>query len=117
MRNIAENLSTLSGKDATIRIMTYLGVFLSGVFTLAADTSQQVNNLPFFVHSIRFYISLETIIYIANVSDIIVRQFSSARLVLRITDHVPALYALWKFIEIHFKKADNTNEGSKQKVI
>lgn len=99
---IAKNLETHLGKDAVLRMVLNVGIILSGIFAMASDLDLKAQNLPYLAFLARGYFDLETMIYIANVSEVIARHFIMARLVVRFTDDIPTFYIFWKYVRNHF---------------
>jgi hypothetical protein len=99
---IAKNLQTHLGKDAVLRMVINVGILLTGIFSMAADENLKAQSLPYLAFLARGYFSLELMIYIANISQLLARNFIKARLIVRFTDDFPAIYNFWKYVSSQF---------------
>lgn len=114
---IAKNLETHLGKDAVMRMVLNVGIILSGIFAMASDVDLKAQNLPYVAFWARGYFDLETMIYIANVSEVIARHFITARLIVRFTDDIPTFYIFWKYVRDHFLRYTKKQSPKKAKKV
>lgn len=111
--NVVEGLKTYSGRDACIRVIAYLGLFLYGVIDLAvkhlSSKEHKDEETPYYFYLFTL-VSIEQLIEIGKSCRVIQKQFATTRLVTRFFDDIPAIFSLFDFMNTAYPDEPNETE-------